>query len=104
MTTRDTLAVAAPARRRILLAGLLGAGAVGAGIGLMATSAWLISRAAQHPRESALALGIVAVQFFGLSRGLFRYVQRLVAHDAAFRACGCGCTRAWRRWRRQACP
>jgi ATP-binding cassette subfamily C protein CydC len=86
MTIRDALAVAAPARRRVVLASLLGAGAVGAGIGLMATSAWLISRAAQHPRESALALGIVAVQFFGLSRGVFRYFQRLVAHEAAFRA------------------
>ena len=60
--------------------------AVGAGIGLLATAAWLISRAAQHPHESALAIGIVAVQFFGLSKGLFRYGQRLVGHDAALRA------------------
>ena len=60
--------------------------AIGAGIGLLATAAWLISRAAQHPRETALALGIVAVQFFGLSKGLFRYGQRLVGHDAALRA------------------
>ena len=73
-------------RRRVLLASLLGAGALGAGIGLLATSAWLISRAAQHPPESALALAIVAVQLFGLSKGLFRYAQRLVGHDAALRA------------------
>ena len=33
-----------------------------------------------------MAIAIVAVQFFGLSRGLFRYGQRLVGHDAAFRA------------------
>ena len=65
---------------------MLGACALGAGIGLLATAAWLISRAAQHPRESALALGIVAVQFFGLSKGLARYGQRLVGHDAALRA------------------
>ena len=64
----------------------LGAGAIGAGIGLIATSAWLISRASQRPAESSLAIAIVAVQFFGLSRGLFRYGQRLVGHDAAFRA------------------
>jgi ATP-binding cassette subfamily C protein CydC len=67
---------------------LLGAGAVGASIALLATAAWLISRASQHPRESAIALAIVAVQFFGLSRGLLRYAQRLVGHDAAFRALG----------------
>ena len=65
---------------------MLGAGAVGAGIGLIATSAWLISRASQHPQESALALAIVGVQFFGLSRGLFRYGHRVAAHDVAFRA------------------
>lgn len=83
---RDTAAFTRPAGRRLLLASLLGAGAIMAGVGLLAVSAWLISRASQHPKESALALGIVAVQFFGLSRGLLRYAQRLVGHDAAFRA------------------
>ena len=80
-----TLALARPASGRQACATLLGAGAVGAGIGLIAVSAWLISRASQRPPESALALAIVAVQFFGLSRGLCRYGQRLVGHDAAFR-------------------
>jgi thiol reductant ABC exporter CydC subunit len=80
-----TLALARPAAGRLALATLLGAGALAAGIGLIATSAWLISRASQHPQESALALAIVAVQFFGLSRGLCRYCERLVGHDAAFR-------------------
>jgi len=82
----QTLALAQPSARRLLLASALGAGAVGAGIGLLATSAWLISRASQHPPEFRLALAIVAVQFFGLSKGLLRYAQRLVSHDAAFRA------------------
>jgi thiol reductant ABC exporter CydC subunit len=83
---RSALALIQPARRRLLESCLLGACALGAGIGLLATAAWLISRAAQHPHESALALGIVAVQFFGLSKGLARYGQRLVGHDAALRA------------------
>jgi thiol reductant ABC exporter CydC subunit len=83
---RETVEFARPARRQLILASLLGAGAIAAGIGLLAVSAWLISRAAQHPKESALALGIVAVQFFGLSKGILRYGQRLVSHDAAFRA------------------
>ena len=83
---RDTARFAIPSARRMLVASVLGAAALGAGIGLLATAAWLITRAAQHPRETALALGIVAVQFFGLSKGLFRYGQRLVGHDAALRA------------------
>jgi ABC-type transport system involved in cytochrome bd biosynthesis fused ATPase/permease subunit len=44
-----TLGIARPARRRLAEASLLGAGAIGASIALMGTSAWLISRAAQHP-------------------------------------------------------
>ncbi len=81
-----TLGLARPAAARLALATLLGAGAVAAGIGLIATSAWLISRASQRPQESALAIAIVGVQFCGLSRGLFRYAQRVIGHDVAFRA------------------
>src|SRR5262249_21326039 len=51
----------------------------------IATSAWLISRSAERPQESVLALAIVGVQFFALARGLCRYGERLVGHDAAFR-------------------
>jgi thiol reductant ABC exporter CydC subunit len=80
-----TLAIARPAARRLALATLLGAGAVAAAIGLIATSAWLISRSSQRPQESAVAIAIVGVQFFALARGLCRYAERLVGHDAAFR-------------------
>jgi ATP-binding cassette subfamily C protein CydC len=69
----------------LALATLLGAGAIGAAVGLIATSAWLISRASQRPPESALGIAIVGVQFFALSRGILRYGERLVGHDAAFR-------------------
>ena len=83
--------MARPHARRVALACLLGAGAIAADIGLMGCAAWLISRAAQHPNESVLALAIVGVQFFGLSRGFLRYEERLVGHDAAFRVLA-----AWR--------
>ena len=56
-----------------------------AGIALLATSGWLISRAAEHPSIAALGLAVVGVRFFAISRGLFRYGERLVGHDAAFR-------------------
>lgn len=81
----QTLSIARPAAGRLVLATLLGAGAVAAAIGLIATSAWLISRSSQHPQESAVAIAIVGVQFFALARGLCRYGERLVGHDAAFR-------------------
>ncbi len=80
-----TLGIARGARRRLAEASLLGAGAIGASIALMGTSAWLISRAAQRPSEASLTLAIVGVQFFGLSRGFFRYGERLRGHDAALR-------------------
>ena len=82
---RRTFSMIRPASGRVVVATLLAAGAVAADIGLIGTAAWLISRAAQHPNEASLAVAIVAVQFFGLSRGLFRYGERLVGHDAAFR-------------------
>ncbi len=81
---RSTIALVRPVAKRLVLATFLGACALAAAIGLIGTSAWLISRSAQHPQESALAVAIVGVQFFALSRGLFRYAERLVSHDAAF--------------------
>ncbi|MEU9025302.1 thiol reductant ABC exporter subunit CydC [Actinomadura sp. NPDC048394] len=77
--------LARPARARLLLAVLFGVLALGSGVGLMATSAWLISRAAQHPPVLMLMVAIVAVRAFGLGRGVFRYAERLVGHDATFR-------------------
>lgn len=68
-----------------LLALLFGVLTVGANVGLLATSAYLIAQAALHPPLYTLFLTIVAVRFFGLSRALFRYAERLVAHDLTFR-------------------
>ena len=84
-TIGRTLGIARVARGRLAQASLLGAGAIGASIALMGTSAWLISRAALHPSEASLTLAIVGVQVFGLSRGFLRYGERLVGHDAALR-------------------
>ncbi len=83
---RQTLAFARPAAGRLALATLLGAASAAAAIGLIATSAWLISRSSQRPQESVVAVAIVGVQFFALTRALARYGERLVGHSAAFRA------------------
>ncbi|MHC1562966.1 thiol reductant ABC exporter subunit CydD [Actinomycetospora sp. C-140] len=70
---------------RWALAVLLGALATGCGIALTGTSAWLISAAALHPPVLTLMVAIVAVRTFGLARGVLRYGEQLVGHDAALR-------------------
>ncbi|MGD9488053.1 MAG: thiol reductant ABC exporter subunit CydC [Calditrichaceae bacterium] len=72
-------------KRLFLLSVLLGFLTVGSGIGLMMTSAYIIAKAALHPSIAYLQVGIVGVRFFGISRGVFRYLERLVSHDITFR-------------------
>ncbi|GAA4542217.1 thiol reductant ABC exporter subunit CydD [Pseudonocardia xishanensis] len=72
-------------RSRLVLAVLLAAAALGSGVALTATSAWLISTAALQPPVLTLMVAIVAVRAFGLGKGVFRYAERLVSHDAALR-------------------
>jgi len=69
----------------ILLSVALGIAAIGAGIGLMGTSAYIIASAALHPSISTLQVAIVGVRFFGLSRGVFRYLERIVSHSVNLR-------------------
>ncbi len=72
--------------KRLALAVLLGSLAIACGVGLLAVSAWLISSAALQPPILELEVAIVAVRAFGIGRGALRYAERLVSHDAAFRA------------------
>jgi len=53
-------------------------------IGLLATSGWLISNAALRPPVLTLEVAIVAVRTFALSRGIARYFERLISHNATF--------------------
>ena len=75
-------------RGRLLGAAILGGLASGCAVALMATSAWLIARAAQQPPVLYLMVAVVAVRTFGIGRGVLRYLERLVSHDAAFRVLG----------------
>ena len=75
-----------PEAGRLFWAGVLGTVAIGCGVGLLATSAWLISRASQQPPIVVLGVAIVAVRALGIGRGVFRYAERLVSHDAALRS------------------
>src|SRR5215472_5965761 len=74
-----------PMKNGMLLAILLGLLTVVSGIALLATSAYLISAAALHPSIAALGVAIVGVRFFGIARGVFRYLEHLVSHRATFR-------------------
>jgi ATP-binding cassette subfamily C protein CydCD len=69
----------------VALSVLLGVLTVGSNVGLMGTSAFLISTAALHPPLGSLMVAIAGVRFFGIMRGVFRYAERLVSHNVTFR-------------------
>jgi thiol reductant ABC exporter CydC subunit len=81
-----TLQLARPERGRLVATVVLAAATGACGIALLATSAWLISRAAQRPSVVALGLAVIGVRFFAVARGICRYGERLVGHDTALRA------------------
>lgn len=51
-------------------------------VALLATSAWLISRAAQQPPIMYLSIAVVGVRTFALARASLRYAERWLSHDA----------------------
>ena len=72
-------------RLRLGLAVLLAVAASASSVALMGVSAWLISFAALLPPVLYLQAPAVGVRTFAISRGVFRYVERLVGHDVALR-------------------
>ena len=64
----------------LFLACFLGAAGLGATIALGATAAWLIARASQMPPVLYLEVAVVSVRFFGISKAVFRYLERLASH------------------------
>jgi ATP-binding cassette subfamily C protein CydC len=79
------LRLASPFWKRMGLAILLGFGTIASSVGLLATSAYIIAFAALQPSIAELQIAIVGVRFFGITRGILRYLERLVSHNAAFR-------------------
>lgn len=82
---RRLLGFLRPFTGQVLLSILLGVATIAGAIGLLGTSADLIARAALHPSIAALQVAIVGVRFFGISRAVFRYLERLVSHSVNFR-------------------
>jgi ATP-binding cassette subfamily C protein CydC len=54
-------------------------------VALLGVSAWLISRAAEVSSIVYLGLAIVGVRGFAVGRATFRYLERLLLHESAFR-------------------
>ncbi|WP_311590097.1 thiol reductant ABC exporter subunit CydC [Varibaculum massiliense] len=65
----------------LFLACFLGAAGLGASIALGATAAWLIARASQMPPVLYLEVAVVSVRLFGISKAVFRYLERLASHQ-----------------------
>lgn len=68
----------------MFIAYFLGAMAFIGGIGLTVSSGWLITMASTQPPILTLGVAIVLVRFFGISRSVARYGERLVSHKAVF--------------------
>jgi ATP-binding cassette, subfamily C, bacterial CydC len=96
-TRRRLLGLAAAPRGRVALSVALGAATVVCGVGLMATAGYLISRAAERPAVLSLTVAIVCVRFFGLTRPVARYLERLTSHDLALRVLAHARVRAYER-------
>lgn len=86
-----------PRLPRLVLAGLLGTLSLCSALALAAVSAWLITRAWQMPPVLDLSIAVVAVRALAISRGVLRYCERLVSHDAALRAAGSARGQLYRR-------
>lgn len=86
MNRDDVLRLAQPPARRALPGLLAGLASAAGAVALLATSAWLITRASEQPPILFLGMAIVGVRAFALGRAAFRYLERITSHDAAFRA------------------
>ncbi|MBW0099276.1 thiol reductant ABC exporter subunit CydC [Pseudonocardia sp. KRD-184] len=79
------IALARPRGARFALGVLAGAVATASAVALLAVAAWLIATAAAQPPLTALSVAVVATRALGVTRGVARYLERLVTHDAALR-------------------
>ncbi|MBY4013626.1 ATP-binding cassette domain-containing protein [Rhodococcus fascians] len=94
---RRALALLELSPRRVVLAVLAGVATLGSALALAALSAWLITRAWQMPPVLDLSVAVVAVRALGISRGVFRYLERLTTHDVALRGTTAARTRIYER-------
>ena len=82
---RRLLRLVWPFRLWILAGVVLGFLAIGANIGLMAVSAYLISKSALVTNVAEVALAVTAVRVLAIGRAAFRYFERYATHRATLR-------------------
>jgi ATP-binding cassette subfamily C protein CydC len=95
--SRSLLRTAQPGVRQAAPGVLAGSLSALSAVALLAASAYLITRAAEQPPILYLSLAVVGVRAFALTRAVFRYVERLTSHDAAFRQLAVVRTELYRR-------
>lgn len=84
-TFKRLVRLSLPYKWWMVLAAFIGFLTVGSSVGLLMTSAYIIAKAALQPSIAELQVAIVGVRFFGISRGLFRYLERLISHNVTFK-------------------
>lgn len=72
-------------RRRLAAAVLAATATLAAAFALSAVAAHLITRAWTMPAVLDLTVAVVAVRALGISRGVFRWIDRMLTHDVALR-------------------
>ena len=81
----ELISLMSPFRILTVLAIFLGWTTTISWFALITTSAYLLSSAALHPSVAELQVAIVGVRFFGLSRAVSRYFERVVSHTVTFK-------------------
>ncbi len=56
---------------------------VASSVGLMMSSGYILTYAALQPSIAVLSVAIVGVRFFGIARGAFRWLDRMLSHETA---------------------
>ena len=82
---RRILRLAMPSARRLWPSIAIGLLSAICAVALLATSAYLLTRASEIIHILLLGIAIVGVRAFAIGRAVFRYVERLLGHDASFR-------------------
>ncbi|PPG30641.1 thiol reductant ABC exporter subunit CydC [Pseudoclavibacter sp. RFBB5] len=82
---RRILRLAMPSARRLWPSIAMGLLSAICAVALLATSAYLLTRASEIIHILLLGIAIVGVRAFAIGRAVFRYVERLLGHDASFR-------------------